>query len=124
MVDTTLPSSLLGKQVSALQSDIVIGDSDITGTLKYVTGYTGFSGDPAEQSGNYIALHATAPEGATIKFQIIGGVHPNPVTLDEDGIVVARISNTNQKLKYIVEMDGYRTYTRTYSLSELTLNDS
>lgn len=34
---------LFDKTVSDLQNDIVIGEDGISGTLKYVTGYTGFS---------------------------------------------------------------------------------
>lgn len=103
-----------------LQSDIEISaDHKITGTLKKITGWTAFSGDPAEQSGNYIAVKATAVEGAVITAEVIGGDH-GPVTLDEDGILVARIKNTNQKLQFkAITTAGIQTIT--YSLSGLTL---
>ena len=105
-----------------LQSDIVISDDNkISGTLKKVTGWTAFSGDPAEQSGNYIAVKATAEEGATITAQIIGGDH-GPVTLDEDGILIARIKNVMQVLEFkATTEDG--TQTIRYDLSGLTLNE-
>ena len=50
---------LLGKKAADLQSNIVIDDNAMTisGTLKHVTGYTGFSSKVEEQSGNYIALN-------------------------------------------------------------------
>ena len=58
-MDDTIPDgvSLLGKELSDLQSGVSVGQDAIAGTLKYVTGYTGFSGDPAEQEGHYLALH-------------------------------------------------------------------
>ena len=43
-----------------LQKDIVVSNGAISGTLKYVTGYTGFSGDTSEQSGHYLCIHAEA----------------------------------------------------------------
>lgn len=50
-VDADIPAgtNLLGKSVTDLQSDIVLGDGEITGALKHVTGYTDFSGDASEQ---------------------------------------------------------------------------
>ena len=103
-----------------LQEDIQISATrKITGTLKKVTGWTAFSGDPAEQSGNYIAVKATAVEGATITAQVIGGDH-GPVTLDEDGILIARIKNNSQKLQFKATTDdGIQTIR--YDLSGLTL---
>ena len=47
---------LLGKVVADLQKDMGVSANNIIGTLKYVTGYTGFSGDPEEQEGNYLAF--------------------------------------------------------------------
>ena len=105
-----------------LQSDIEISaDHKITGTLKKITGWTAFSGDPAEQSGNYIAVKATAVEGAVITAEVIGGDH-GPVTLDEDGILIARIKNTSQKLQFkAITAAGIQTIT--YSLTGLTLTE-
>lgn len=113
---------LLGKSVTDLQTGIEISaDHKITGTLKKVTGWTAFSGDPAEQSGNYIAVKATAVEGAVITAQVIGGDH-GPVTLDEDGILIARIKNVGQDLQFkAITADGVQTIT--YDLSGLTLLD-
>ena len=84
-----------------------------------MTGWTAFSGDPAEQSGNYIAVKATAVEGAVITAQVIGGDH-GPVTLDEDGILIARIKNNSQKLQFRATTDG-GIQTITYDLKGLTL---
>ena len=75
----------------------------------------------AEQSGNYIAVKATAVEGAVITAEVIGGDH-GPVTLDEDGILIARIKNTSQKLQFkAITAEGIQTIT--YSLAGLTLTE-
>ena len=86
-----------------------------------MTGYTGFSGDPAEQQGNYIALHIdTDVEGSTITVELIGGDH-GPVKLDSDRTCIFRIKNKNQKIKITSEKTGYPTITKTYTLGGLTL---
>lgn len=94
----------------------------IIGTLKYVTGYTGFSGDPNEQQGNYLALHIDSEvEGATITVELIGGDHPGAVTLDEDRTIILRIKNTHEKIKITATADDTPTVTKTYNLVGLTL---
>ena len=47
---------LFGKAVNELQSDVVVADDEVTGTLKYVNGYVDFSSNTSEQEGNYLAL--------------------------------------------------------------------
>lgn len=111
---------MLGKVVSDLQSDLEVGEDTITGTLKYVDDYTGFSGDVAEQSGNYICLHATAIDGATITVKLIGGAHDETKTLDSDGLILARITSTTQKIKLFAYKDGVSA-TKVFKLSGLTL---
>lgn len=105
-----------------MQSDInIVGKSEITGTLKYVTGYTGFSGKTEEQSGNYIALHATHPTADSIAVMLHGGTVGHPVTLDSDGLAVVRISDKEtQTLEFIATKSGV-TSSVTYSLRNLTL---
>lgn len=99
-----------------------VGGSDISGELKYVTGYTGFSGDPTEQEGHYLVLHIdTEIEGATIVCELIGGKH-GPVTLDSDRTLITRISNKSQKIKITASKEGYDDIVKVYSLSGLTLD--
>ena len=62
----------------------------IGGTLHYVAGCTGFSGDPAEQEGNYLALHFEDEDATSISVKVVGSEH-DPVTLDPDGLLVVRI---------------------------------
>lgn len=123
-VDTDISASedLFGKVVSDLQDDIAIGtDGAVTGELKYVDDYTGFSGDPSLQSGNYIAIHCTTDvEGATITAKIT-----NPVTLDADGILVGRIADKDtQTITITASKEGYQTATRILTLTGLTCDAS
>ena len=109
---------LLGKVVSDLQDSIKIEEDKITGTLKYVTGYTGFSSKTEEQSGNYLALHNISNIGEPIFVELINGFS-GPVKLDADGIIVLRIANNEQKVKVTCG-----DLVKEYSLSELTLQDA
>ena len=119
-VDSNVSSSvdLFGKSVTDLQEGIVISDSAITGTLKYVDDYTGFSGDVDLQSGNYLVIHAEATnvDDATVTVKVT-----NPVVLDDDGIAVLRIADKDsQTLTVVASKDGQETVTKVYSLSGLT----
>lgn len=108
---------MLGKTVNDLQSNVRIGSNTITGTLKHVTDYTGFSSNPAEQSGNYLVIHAEVPEidDATITVKVT-----NPVTLDEDGIAVLKIADKNsQTVTVVASKTGYDSVTKVYRLNEL-----
>ena len=92
-IDTNVGSTdLLGKTMADLQENVAIEGNNIVGKLKYVTDYTGFSGDVSEQSGNYLVLHITANNDEVIKAELINGLH-GQVTLDDDGILITRISN-------------------------------
>lgn len=98
----------------------------MTGTLKYVTGYTGFSGATAEQSGNYLALHFSSTNaGATLKARLFGGDHPDRiVTLDSDGILICRITSTDEVIEVSASVDGGEPTVRAFDLSGLTLTAS
>lgn len=106
-IDAEISASedLLGKYVDDLQSNIVIGDTELSGTSKYVTGYTGYSGDVDLQEGNYLALHASAGTGVTIQAKLIGGVD-DARTLDADGLLVARLSDDVTGIRFIASLAG------------------
>lgn len=119
-VDTDIGDTvdLLGLSISDLQDNIAIGGDYITGTLKHVTGYTGYSGDSGEQSGNFIALHASVPElpGATITAAL-----NITSTLDEDGIMIGRVANkATQKITFTASAPGFASVSKVYSLKRLT----
>ena len=108
---------LFGKHASDLQTGVSFGEDSVTGTLKYVTDYTGFSSKTAEQQGNYIAFHAsTNVEGATITAKIT-----KTSTLDSDGLAVFRVGNKDtQTLTVVASKEGYDTVTKNFALSGLT----
>lgn len=89
---------LLGKKASDLQENVIFTNKSVSGTLHYVTGYTGFSGDPEEQEGNYLAIKVVPPTGMTIGTDLV--VKINDVTLDPDGLHILRI--VNQKKHFFV----------------------
>lgn len=113
---------LLGKSASDLQDGISIVGGVISGTLNYVTGYTGFSGDVSEQSGNYLALRIDTDDNVdSITVELIGGTVGHPVTLDSDRLIVIRITDTdNQSIKVVVNKNGL-SQSKTYELTGLTL---
>lgn len=120
-VEIAPDEDLFGKVLSDLQDDIEIGDDSITGTLKYVDDYTGFSGDQALQSGNYIAVHASVPEvdDVTITVKVT-----NLVVLDEDGIAVLRIADkSSQTITVVASKEGYESVTKVFNLSGLTCDE-
>ena len=104
--ETDEAGPLFGKLASDLQSNLAINGNIATGTLKYVTGYTEFSGKPEEQEGNYIALKVTgASETAVVKYQKVGGT-ASPVTLDSDRNIVIIVKDPNAVLRFTVEENG------------------
>ena len=125
--DISAGTDLLGKSVTDLQENIEIGDDGITGTLKYVTGYTGFSGSEELQSGNFIALHfapdpaGTVPDSITV--ELIGG-HSGPRPLDSDGICVFRIESTSQKIQAVADYGALGAIVVELSLEDLTLTQA
>lgn len=122
--DIAAGTDLFGKSVTDLQENIEVGDTAITGTLKYVSGgWDSGTWSAEESTGNYIALHfESEADDATIVAEIVGGVH-GPVTLDDDGLLIARITSTSQKIKVTVSAEGYETVTKTYALTDLVLGE-
>lgn len=124
---TAAMTTRLGKTVSDLQSDVVIGDTAITGTLKWVEGYTGFSSNTNEQTGNYLAIDIAAdPTTASTTCQLINGVsNPNPVqlTYPDDMWMVIRITDpSKQSIQVVSTLTTGEKTTKTYALTDLVLN--
>ena len=112
---------LLGKTADDLQTGVEVSNGAITGTLKYVTGYTGFSGDAEEQEGNFLALKVTAVDGCTITVELINGTVGHPVTLDSDGMIVLRIADkSTQSVEVVATKDSISEVQR-FTLTGLTL---
>ena len=113
-------TSRYSKLVSDLQSDVVVNDDSIFGTLHYTTGYTGFSEDEALQSGYYLALKFNTTYGATTTVQLLNnGGSGNVVTMDDD-YLVCYIRSKNAKLVIETTAAGV-AISKTYSLRGLKL---
>lgn len=121
--------------VSELQDNIVIGSNAITGTLNYVEDYTGFSSKVSEQEGNYLALTLAGNDFSGLTSVKIGlrPTYKSGEAVDDDsGLVeiindpdrngVFRISSNDQVFK-IVQTNGTKTKTQTFSLAGLTLEN-
>lgn len=112
---------LLGKLPEDLQTGITITSDQITGTLNYVTGYTGFSSDVAEQSGHYLALKFDAtPVDAVTTVEIVGGTS-GEVTLDADMLFVGLIKDAATQKIRVKTTANEKTVTKVYGLTGLTL---
>lgn len=112
---------LFGKTVNELQSDVVVSDDEVTGTLKYVDGYVDFSSNVSEQSGNYLALKIEAePAEAETVVELVGGTK-GPVTLDDDMNIVLLIKNKDTQSINVTTTHNEESVTKTYGLSGLTL---
>ena len=123
-VDTDIAEDfdLLGKVIGDLQSNVRIYRDSIEGHLTYIDDYTGFSGDKAEQEGNYIALHIFVPgdnyeysDGVRIKSTI----RDRTVTLDSDGILILRVRDKGDVITFTASKDGLEDYSRSFILDRL-----
>lgn len=110
--------------MSDLQTDVVVNGTEISGTLKHVTGYTGFSTDPAEQQGNYLCLKFnTMPTDAITTVELVGGTK-GPVVLDSDMNMVLLIKDKDAQTVKVTVDDGDEQLTKIYSLAGLTLESA
>lgn len=121
--DIAADENLLGKVVADLQEDVEIGEYGVSGTLKYVTGYTGFSGDAAEQSGNYLILHfeVESEDDAVIKVGLTKGKTQGLKTLDADGLMIFRLERADQEIIVEASLAGYKTITKHIPIHGLVL---
>lgn len=120
-VDIDPNENLFGYTVDELQSNIVVGNDAITGTLKFISDYSTAFG-PGEDSGNYIAIHASVPgvDDVTLTVTVT-----NPSVLDADGICVCRIADkSTQTITVVASKEGYESVTKEFDLSGLTTLDS
>ena len=102
-----------------MQTDISIDDTEgISGTLKYVTGYAGFSDDPAEQSGHFLAIHIEC-EGAEISVIVDGS--ETEARDAGGGIYVMRVDSTEQSVVTIADAGASGAIIREFPLDGLTL---
>lgn len=126
-IDTEIAADedLLGKVVSDLQEDVVVGVRDISGTLIYIDDYAGFSGDPEEQVGHYLAVHASVPDQTGVTIAVKHSDKAGSKNLDSDGILIYRVTdqalNQDVKLTFTASKSGYADYSKTFGFKGLVL---
>ncbi len=118
--DISASEDLFGKTVDELQENVIVTPSQIKGSLKYVTGYTGFSSKPEEQSGHYLTIHASCEDADEITVELVGG-YKGPVRLDDDGLIVLRITNPKTQSVRIVATKGGQKNVKVLTLKNLEL---
>lgn len=118
-------TTILGKLVSDLQSNVSVANKTVEGSLNYVTDYTEFSSDPTLQSGNYLALKFSNFDTRATSIKV--GLVPSAIGMDLVEIIndpdrngVFRVTSTTQKFR-VVTSDGTSSKTEDYSLTGLTL---
>lgn len=114
-------ATVLGKTVSDIQTGIMVHNNWIQGTLKYVTNWTGYSQDPAENFGNFLCLQFAPTDGATVQVSLNGKAFK---TLDSDLQYVVRITKDMKKPFITVKttLNG-EEIVEDYKLGSLTLLD-
>lgn len=114
-------TELFGTLVSDMQTDVVVGDDSMTGTLKYLD-------DPSAAlvqhwgAGNFLALKFESDAD-----EVKAGLDPSQgsglVVLDEDMNGVWQIAdNSTQKFKVVATKDG-ETKTKVFDLSSLVCEE-
>lgn len=99
----TIPSqgqTLYGKRISSLIGDDVkvLKSGTVTGTLKHVSGYTGFnSEDPSEQEGYYFPFRLNKT-GTTMTFKKNGMASKEGIPWEADNVFRVTKSDTFEVL--------------------------
>lgn len=109
---------LFGKHASELTKNFKFDGKKLTATLPYVEGYTGFSGNPEEQEGNYLTFSVdTCFKDATVQVKTAKGVY----TLDSDKAIVLIVNKSNPAISVIAKTnEDTETFTKKLAV-ELTL---
>lgn len=118
-LDTTIATDydLLGKVVSDLQKDVVIGDEFIKGTLHYIEDWEAFGDD--NNDGWFLAVHVSLDEdtaalpGLSVK---INGAELDP----SDYIFIGHVKNQEGHLTLTVGATDKTSVIKTYTLKYLT----
>ena len=99
----TIPSqgqTLYGKRISSLiGGDVkVYEDGTVTGTMKHVTGYTGFNeADPEDQEGYFFPFHLTK-SGTNMTFKKNGAASKENIPWEADNVFRVTSSDTFEVL--------------------------
>ena len=115
-----------GKQISTIQDKVYINDHSVQGELAYITNWTDFSADPAENTGNFLGIQITPTDGSTNYIKTIGGLSDGSwKSFGEDDFAVIRIKSNNMKfaIKTVINegQANEEVIERTFSCSGLKL---
>ncbi len=111
--------SILGKTDTDLQENVEISDDGkVTGKLKYIKGFTGFSNTPKLQNGNYLALKIAEAENKDVRVRLNEEKKVDP----SDQVVVFRLGEQEIHQPVFVYIDGKEAYR--LDLSGLELESS
>ena len=122
-VKADVHASVLGYTVSNLQSGVTVTNNEISGTLAYVDDFTGFSGDPELQKGNFLALSFDSdPSADKMTVEFVGAqISHGEQELDSDKDCVFRVTDKDaQSIVFRAYKKGEVTR-RTYNLKKLVL---
>ena len=95
----------------------------ISGTLKHVTDYTGFSSEEEHQEGHYLAMkYEPTPGDASVYVELVNGT-VGERKLDEDHIMIIKVVDPKrQSIKVrVVNDDSDEETIANYSISGLVL---
>ena len=107
-------------QVSKLQDNVSIDGNKVKGASKYVEDFINFSNNSEEQKGNFLVLKVDeATKGQTVTFELSDPQGKGTGTLDEDGILIARLHANTQT----ITLKNDKTI-KVLDLSELELKPS
>lgn len=90
--------------------------------LKLVAEYTGFSDDPEKQEGYYLAIKASVPGFDDVSIQVES--EADVVALDSGDSFVIRVTDKSSQTIRVVASDGSISFSKTFSLNALDLEDS
>jgi len=116
--------TLFGELVSNMQTDVVVSNNSITGTLHFIEGGLAETG-PLAGDGHFLALKFTNldPDATSVKV----GLDPSQGTglvdiiTDPDKNGVFKITNKSIQKFMVVSSDGTSSHTQAFDLSGLTL---
>ena len=85
----------------------VQSDGKVTGTLNYVTGYTDFSSNEEEQSGNYFPFSLEVT-GTNMTFKKNGETSKENISFEKDNVF--RITSQTDKFEVLVDNQSVITF--------------
>lgn len=117
--EVTIPSGetqLYGKSVNDLAEDLFVDENgNVTGTLKNVTGYTGFSSNTAEQSGHYFPF-TLVNTGTNMTFKKNGVVSKDSIPFEANNVF--RITSNSDTFEVLVDGTSVITFKFTDTVLE------